>query len=69
MPPGNTPITVNKYIIITHYMYINVYFMLVFDLTHDRGPTEGHTLHPDNDNISVRLKLSRPLRESHDLYI
>jgi len=38
---------------ITHDMYINGYFMLLFDLTPDRAASEGHTSHPDNGNIRV----------------
>ena len=40
---------------ITHDMYINGYFMLLFDLTPDRAASEGHTSHPDNGNIRVEL--------------
>ena len=31
---------------ITHDTYINGYFILLFDLTTDRGALEGHTSHP-----------------------
>ena len=31
---------------ITHDMYINGYFMLLFDLTPDRGASKGQTPHP-----------------------
>ena len=48
---------------ITHDMYINGYFMLLFDLTHDRVASEGHTSHPVNSNIRVELKFSKPLPE------
>jgi len=37
--------------------------MLLFDLTPDRGASEGHTSHPDNWNIRMELKLSEPLPE------
>jgi len=37
---------------ITHDMFIHGYFMLLFDLTHDRGASEGHTSHPEHGNIS-----------------
>ena len=40
---------------ITHDMYINGYFMLLFDLTPYRGASEG--------NIRVELKFSKPLPE------
>jgi len=48
---------------ITHDMYISGYFMLRFDLTHDRAASEGHTSHPDNGNIRVVLKFCKPLPE------
>jgi len=48
---------------ITHDMYISGYFMLLFDLTPDRAASEGHTSHPDNGNIRVELKFSKPLPE------
>ena len=49
---------------ITHDMYIKGFFMLLFDLTPDRGASEGHTLHPDNGNIRVELKFAKPLPEA-----
>jgi len=45
---------------ISHYMYISGYFMLLFDLTPDRAASEEHTSHPDNGNIRVELKFSKP---------
>jgi len=48
---------------ITHDMYVNGYFMLLFDLTPDGRASEGHTSHPDNGNIKVELKFSKPLPE------
>ena len=54
---------------ITHDMYISGYFMLLFDLTPDRAASEGHTSHPDNGNIRVELKFSKPLPETHHLHI
>jgi len=48
---------------ITHDMHINGCIMLLFDLTPDRAASEGHTPHPDNGNIRVELKFSKPLRE------
>jgi hypothetical protein len=32
---------------ITHHMYINGYFNLLFDVSPDRGASEGHTSHPE----------------------
>ena len=46
---------------ITHNMYINGYFMLLFDLTPDRGTSEGHKSHPENGNIRIELKFNKPL--------
>jgi len=36
---------------ITHDMYINSFFMLLFDLTPDPSPSDGHSSHPANGNI------------------
>ena len=49
---------------INHDVYINGYFILLFDLTPDRVASEGHTSHPDNGNIRVELKFSKPLPEA-----
>jgi len=48
---------------ITHGLCIRGYFMPLFDLTPDRSASEGHTSHPDNGNIRVELKFSKPLPE------
>jgi len=53
----------NEGLQITHDVYINGYFMFVFDLTPDRGTSEGHTSHPDNGNIRVEFIFSTPLSE------
>ena len=45
-------------------MYINGYFMLLFDLTPDRGVSEAHTSLPENGNMRIELEFSRPLPES-----
>ena len=37
--------------------------MQLFDLTPDRAVSEEHTSHPDNGNIRVELKFSKPLPE------
>jgi len=44
-------------------MYIKGFFMLLQDLTPDRGAIEGHTSHPDNGNIKEELKFDKPLPE------
>ena len=49
---------------ITHNMYINGYFMLLFDLTPDRAASEGHASQPDNGNIKVELRFAKPLPDS-----
>jgi len=49
---------------ITHDMYINSYFMLLFDLTPDRGASEGHKSHPEKGNIRIELKFNKPLPEA-----
>jgi len=48
---------------ITHDMYINGYFMLLFDLTPDRSASEGHTSYPHSGNIGVEKKFSKLLPE------
>jgi hypothetical protein len=49
---------------ITHDMYIARYFMLLFDPTHDRNASEGHTSHPDSGNIRIELKFKKALPEA-----
>jgi len=49
---------------ITHIMYINGYFMLLFDLRPDRGASEGHSSHPQNRNNRIELKFNKPLPEA-----
>jgi len=46
---------------ITHDIYIKGDFMLLFDLKPNGGAFEGHTSQPDNGNIRVELKFSKPL--------
>jgi len=48
---------------ITH-MYINGYFITLFDLTPDRSASEAHTSLPENGNIRIELQFSKPLPES-----
>jgi len=40
---------------ITHDMYINGYFMLLYDLAPERGASKGHTSHPENGSIRLEL--------------
>jgi len=49
---------------VSHDMFVNGYFMLLFDLTPDRGACEGHTSHPEQGNIRVDLKFAKPLPEA-----
>ena len=49
---------------ITPEMYINSYFMLLFDLTPDRAASEGHTSHPDNGKVRIELKFSKALPDA-----
>jgi hypothetical protein len=45
----------------THDMYINGYFMLLFDLTPDVVASEGHTSQLDNGHFRIELQFSKPL--------
>ena len=54
----------NPGIQITHDMYISGYFMLLFDLTPDQSASEGHSSHPDNDNIRKELKFNKPVPDA-----
>ena len=38
--------------------------MLLFDLTPDRGASEGRTSHPENGNIRIELKFNKPLPDA-----
>jgi len=49
---------------ITHDMYINGFFMLLFVLTPDHAASEAHTSLPENVNIGIELQFSRPLPEA-----
>jgi hypothetical protein len=46
---------------ITPDMYINSYFMLLYDLTPDRAASEGHTPHQDNRNVRIELAFAKAL--------
>jgi hypothetical protein len=45
-------------------MYITGYVMLLFDLTPDRGASEGHASHPDSGNIRIEIKFAIPLPDA-----
>jgi len=49
---------------ITPEMYINGYFILLFDLTADRAASEEHTSHPDNGNVRIELKFAKALPDA-----
>ena len=49
---------------ITPYIYIVGSFVLLFDLTPDRSPSECHTSHPENGSVRNELKFSKPLSEA-----
>jgi len=49
---------------ITHDMYINGIFMLLFNLTITRGASVSHTSHPENSNIIIDLKFNKTLPEA-----
>ena len=49
---------------IAHDRYTNGYFMLLFDVTPDRGSSEALTSLPENDNIRIEQQFCRPLPES-----
>jgi hypothetical protein len=47
-----------------HDMYIAGYFMLLFDLTPNRGLSEGHTSHLDIGNIRIEIKFAKALPDA-----
>ena len=49
---------------ITHDMYINGYFMLLFDLTPDLAVSEGHTSPVDSGNIRIELSFKAALTKA-----
>jgi hypothetical protein len=49
---------------ITHDMFINGFFMLLFDLTPDRAASERHTSYPDNGSIRIDVKFANPLPDA-----
>ena len=44
---------------ITHDIYVNGYFMLLYRLTPDHGESERHTSNPDSRNIRIELKFKK----------
>ena len=49
---------------ITYDMFVNGYFMLLFDLTPYQGASDAHTSHPEQGNIRVAMKFAKPLPEA-----
>ena len=49
---------------IRHDIFVNGYFMLLFELTTDQGASEAHTSHPEQGNIRVEMKFAKPLPEA-----
>jgi hypothetical protein len=49
---------------ITHDIFINGYFILVYDLTPDLAESEGHTSSPLNGIIRIELKFAKALPEA-----
>jgi len=45
-------------------MFVNVYFMLLFDLTTDQGASEAHTSHHEQGIMRVELKFAKPFPEA-----
>jgi len=54
---------------ITHDMYINGYFMLLFDLTPDLAASEGHTSPVESGNIRIELSFKEALKKGNHLSI
>ena len=56
---------------ISHAMYVNGYFILLFDLMTDHGVSEGHTSHPDSGNIRIeaKFKIALPVAITYLLYL
>ena len=50
-------------------MFVNFYFMLLFDLTPDRGVSEGHTSHPENGNMDYLVRLFHVVQQQLRDYI
>ena len=49
---------------ITHDMYINGFFMLLFHLAPDHAASEAHTSLSEIGNTRIDLKFSRPLPDA-----
>jgi len=49
---------------ITHNMYINGFFAIVYDLTPDLAASEGHMSPPTSGDIRIDLKFAKALPEA-----
>ena len=49
---------------ITHDMYINGFFMILYDLTPDLAASEGHASPPTSGDIKIYLKFGTALPEA-----
>ena len=49
---------------ITHYVFVNSYFMLLYVVTPDPGASEAHTSQPQQRIIRVDLKFAEPFPEA-----
>jgi hypothetical protein len=49
---------------ITPDTYINICFVISFDLTPDRAASDGNTSNPDNGNIRIELKFAKALSDA-----
>ena len=54
----------NSGIQITHSMFVNGYFMLLFDLTPDTAASEAHTSLSENGSIRIELQFEEALKDA-----
>jgi hypothetical protein len=48
----------------THDLFVNGYFMLVFDLTPEGSASDGHVNLPENGNLRIELKFDSALTDA-----
>jgi hypothetical protein len=46
---------------IRHDMFLNGYFMLLFDFIPDRSASASHKSHPDNGVVRIEMRFAKPL--------
>jgi hypothetical protein len=51
---------------ITHDMFVNGHFILLFDLTLDQTASEGHVSPASNGHIRLDLKFAEALPDAHN---